>query len=128
MGSAPPQRLAVVGSREFSAWWHEGAARGIIGWVLDRYSSSIDLVVSGGADGVDTWAVEEAEKRGVEFEEWEPVNRCWEPNGFKERNMIIAMKCTHLLSIRSKDAKTYGSGWTADYAEEIGKKVQRVLL
>jgi len=119
-------RFAVVGSREFSEWWGLAAARGIIEESLITYP--IDCVVSGGATGVDSLAEELAKRYAIPVEIYEPLNRRWEPDGYKARNELIAERCTHLLCIRSKDAKTYGSGWTADYAESIGRDVVRVEL
>ena len=45
--------------------------------------------------------------------------------GFAERNMKIAEMCVCLVRIASTTTSTYGSGWTADRAEELGKDVYR---
>lgn len=57
-----------------------------------------------------------------------PRNERWEPEGYKERNTKIAEECDVLYSIRSSKSETYGSGWTADHAEKLGKEVYRILL
>lgn len=121
-------RLAIVGMSKWGRWWHEPAAEGIIQHVLERYYERIDVVISGAAPGVDTMARTVAERMGLEVIEHEPKNLRWEPEGFKERNILIAEDCTDLLAIRWADSNTYGSGFTADRAEELGKKVQRIEL
>lgn len=118
--------LAIVGSVSFPEWWQKPAAQGIIDWTLDTYYHEIELVVSGGAEGVDTWGEEAAKRMGLPFRSFLPANPRWEPAGFKDRNILIAEACTDLLCIRYKASKTYGSGWTADYAKKLGKKVQRI--
>jgi hypothetical protein len=40
----------------------------------------------------------------------------------------VADACICLVRIASTTTKTYGSGWTADYAERQGKSVQRYYI
>jgi predicted Rossmann fold nucleotide-binding protein DprA/Smf involved in DNA uptake len=116
-------RLAIVGSSK--SWTTPGAMEAIrlIDTVLDRYQPQV--VITGGAPGVDSWAAREAGKRGIAVIEHRPANKRWKPHGFEERNLLIANDCTHLVCIRSSASRTYGSGWTADRAEELGKPVWR---
>lgn len=86
-------------------------------------------VISGGAEGIDTLA----EKVTLElafcaFEAFYPRHRRWAPDGFRDRNILIAEECTHLLCIRSQQSKTYGSGWTEEYAKDLGKVTRPVVL
>lgn len=122
--------LAVVGSYKISLAERIDASE-LIFWATEHYLNIYgpDLnVISGGADGVDTSAREVAWSLGVPFHEYLPENNRWEPNGFKARNIIIAETCDSLLCIRSQKSKTYGSGWTADRAERLGKRVFRYLV
>lgn len=119
-------RLAIVGSHVLSE------DQLIVAHCIVRGFISVlnpKVIISGGADGVDTIAKEEAIRKyyhpGEHFFEYLPRYKRWEPYGYKERNIIIAEKCTHLLCIRDPNSSTYGSGWTADYAEDLGKKVWR---
>lgn len=117
-------RLAVVGSTKFSG--DIGAtdkAREIIVAALEYLNP--DAVISGGAVGIDTLAANVARSRGIELVVHTPTFPRWQPEGYKERNIRIAEYCTHLLAIRHSDSRTYGSGWTADYAEKIGRTVYR---
>lgn len=119
-------RLAIVGSTRFAEWWGIHAARGIADHVVTHHQP--ELIISGGAEGVDTLAEQIATILGVPTEIHLPASARWEPHGYKERNILVAQACTHLLAIRCSKSKTYGSGWTADYAESIGKEVRRISL
>lgn len=118
--------LAIVGSRKFKKWYGLDAAEGIIRGVLGHYQPK--TVISGGAEGIDTMAADIAGEMGMLVMVFKPENNRWEPNGYKDRNMQIAGSCDSLLAIRCSESSSYGSGWTADYAEKIGKTVERVLL
>lgn len=128
--------LAIVGSQNideeqtvvakaliFNIFWAFGGAHD------DMYFG----VISGGANGVDSLVKEVLEENDPEsydtyFTEYLPENPRWEPDGYKDRNIRIATDADVLWCIRSRQTKTYGSGWTADYAESIGKKVYRVFV
>jgi len=120
-------RLAIVGSTQFAD--DEPAAVKaalLIRKVITREEP--DVVISGGAPGIDSLAAMTAAEMGVPVTEHLPQHKRWEPDGFKARNLLIAQDCTHLLAIRHPDSTTYGSGWTADCAERMGKRVRRVEI
>lgn len=124
-------RMAVVGSVNVEPY-----QRGIASVIIDGffYSYQPTDVVSGGADGIDSlaggrvFAWNRDRDWQIRFEEFLPKHKRWEPEGFKERNIKIAESCDALLCIRTTQSKTYGSGWTADYAERLGKTVWRILV
>lgn len=128
-------RLAIIGSQG-KAWYSVPYdAPTTIAMAKITICSALtflepEFVISGGCDGVDRWVRNECEERNWmdRYSEHLPHNPRWEPDGYKARNKLIASGCTHLLSIRSRHSKTYGSGWTADYAEKLGKKVWRINL
>lgn len=131
--------LAIVGSRGVSAYQSSSIIKQTI---LDHQPR---IIISGGANGVDTTSVEVAHDLGYATLEFLSTEKTWDaeepgdpietitqngmtvtiPGGFKQRNMKIAESCDCLVRISSVTTKTYGSGWTADYAEKLGKKVTR---
>jgi hypothetical protein len=124
-------RLAVVGSTNIT-----DKQRGLASVIIDGFLFSYepDVVISGGALGIDSLASGRVTAWNrdnfsiIEFRVHLPANNRWAPDGYKDRNLEIAKDCTHLLSIRSEQSTTYGSGWTADRAEEMGKTVWRVKI
>lgn len=120
--------LAIVGSTQF--------AKDKVGteWATLAIEAALEavepvLVISGGAWGIDKLGVRIAKSIGIETREYEPKVQRWlrgSPDGFEARNMLIARACTELLCIRHLTSKTYGSGWTADRAEEMRKPVVRL--
>ena len=117
--------LAIVGSTDITIEQRHTAHLVIRGLILQYEEPE---VISGGAYGIDQIAEGIALNLGCWKQKFEPRFRRWEPEGYKDRNMLIAQNCDVLWSIRSVQSKTYGSGWTADYAEKIGKEVHRIKL
>lgn len=118
-------QLAVVGSTNVRPEQRSLAFKIVEGFVLVEKPS---VIISGGAAGIDNVADQIAYLHEIKFVEHLPKNNRWEPDGYKERNTKIAQDCTHLLCIRTQQSTTYGSGWTADLAERLGKTVWRVIL
>jgi len=126
-----PMKLAIVGSAE-AAW---GGVRNAINairamtaiyTVIQIYKPT--LIISGECPkgGVDEWAEELARDQEIPFKGFPPTTSNWA--GYRARNIQIAEACDRLVAIRSVHSKTYGSGWTADYAETLGKPVDRIML
>lgn len=118
-------KLAIVGSTAFSSdedakYWADKEICEII------EAREPELIISGGALGIDTLAYVIAMRYSIESKIYWPATSKWAPNGFKDRNILIANACDELVSIRHYASKTYGSGWTADRAEEQGKSVTRL--
>lgn len=121
--------LAVVGTRVLACDGDQAGAA----WRIDSVIKALnpDVVISGGADGVDTIAEIVASSLGY----WEDngklvihrptVKRFYGAGGYRARDIVIAYQCTHLLRLACRQATTYGSGWTADYAESLGRIVRR---
>jgi len=108
-------RLAIVGSVSLAG---NADAYAIIFQVIRDYAPS--EIVSGGADGIDSMAVEVAAFLGIPFREYRPKNARWAPEGYKERNLLVAGGCERLVRIVAAGSRTYGSGWTRDRAAERG--------
>lgn len=120
-------KLAIVGSVSLEG---DLEAVKIINEALDRYQPTI--VVSGGAGGIDTMAANEARKRGISVQEFLPESRSWAgfggKGGFKARNLLIAQHCDALVRIVAHDSRTYGSGYTRDYAKKLGKPTEEFVV
>lgn len=116
-------RLAIVGSRHAP----EAKSRELIRAALDTFKPKV--LVSGGCEGVDTWAAQEARARGIEVHEHLPKRFQWAgPGGFKARNADIASECEALVRIAWAHSTTYGSGWTRDHAKRLGKPTYEYVI
>ncbi len=130
-------RLAIVGSTRFTDPDAPRLATELIIHKIRLFTP--EVIISGGAKGVDSIAETIARQFGYDPEIHLPKSNRWAPYGYEERNRIIADRCTHLLALRDCGSKsngwmetsahgTYGSGWTADEAERLGKVVERIVL
>lgn len=121
-------RVAIVGSRRYPS---EAVVRAFV-----RSLPPGTVVVSGGAQGVDSWAESEARKAGLVVES-HPVEMAYvrwlvdfrnlnERTAFgraaHSRNKIIAEKCDRLVAFRVGDSP--GTSSTIRYAREAGKPVE----
>jgi hypothetical protein len=118
-------KLAIVGSTKINDE-QLSAATAFMQGIIQFYMP--ELIISGGAVGVDTAAENEAKRFLIKSRIFLPENPRWEPEGYKVRNTKIAEECTHMLCIRTNQSTTYGSGWTADKAQKLGKVVWRVRI
>lgn len=119
-------RLAIVGARRFADVEALTRAQEIIDGVLHRRRP--DVVISGGADGIDALAAQIARAAGIEVIEHLPAHLRWEPEGYKQRNDRIADQCTRLLRIGCRWPLSYGSGYTHDRAKARGRLCWNVVL
>lgn len=123
--------LAIVGSADFDV--RRAAASGRFEaelLILDAYRRHRPrLFVSGGAVGIDSMAETLMDGYNVPKNIHRPkVKRFHGPGGYRERDIWIAEDCEHLVRIASSTTRTYGSGFTADYAASLGKLVERHVV
>jgi hypothetical protein len=121
--------LAIIGSQEksFLRAAQYRVAGNLVCMIFQWYDpSQIELFLSGGCDGIDKMAEAQADHLGIQKRIHLPSEKNWE--AYKIRNRRIAEECDVLYSVRSQYSKTYGSGWTADYAESLGKEVFRYVV
>lgn len=118
--------LAIVGTRTF------GSPKGLLyaQLIISHEVSDMhwDSFVTGDAPGVDSLVLDVCDLLDRECESFIPGSRRWEPDGYKARNIRVAEACDELLCIRDPESSTYGSGWTANHAESLGKPVTRVEI
>jgi len=126
------KRLAIIGTVVL-------ACQGDVWRASQRASLAIerlcpDVVISGGAPGCDDLAENCARALGYREENGtliihRPRVRRWGgEGGYRWRDEIIAADCTHLLRMACRQSRTYGSGWTADRAEQLGAVVVRYVV
>jgi hypothetical protein len=118
--------LAIVGSTRFIDEHALHNATTLIEGVLTRRRPN--LIVSGAAPGIDALAATMARERDIELREFPPAHPRWEPDGYKQRNDLIADSCTRLMRIACRWATTYGSGYTHDRASAQGKLCWSITL
>src|ERR1051326_2483382 len=114
--------LAIVGSRDLDG---NAMAWQTLEAVLDELKPS--LLISGGAGGIDSMAEESAKARGIPTCIFLPEKPLGWPS-YRARDLLIAEGCDMCVRIYSNTTKTYGSGWTVDQAEKMGKQVRRILI
>ena len=109
-------KYAVVGNR--------------VGWsmydiwnALDKYKiTSADTIISGGADGVDTFAQEYAKHIGCKMIIHYPDMKKKSPERYFERNRVIVDESDIVIAFdRGSSGKT-GTANTTNYAEKIRKE------
>lgn len=106
-------KVAVVGSRGYGRW---GLAEEVLNALPDD-----TVIISGGAKGPDTLAVEHAKLRGMEYQvfkaDW---IRYGKGAGFI-RNGLIVDACDMVIAFWDKESK--GTKHTIDLARKKGKMV-----
>ena len=89
-----------------------------------------DVVISGGARGVDTWAVEAATAKGLRTRIIRPDTsgcrtRFQVADAYYERNRRIAFECDVLIAFVAPDRRG-GTENTIEHARRLGKPVRIV--
>ena len=138
-----PIKVAFVGA-DSSKWDQKSETvvrlkvRNIMRYYMSAYPDAF-IPISGHSPkgGVDIWTEEIAKELGLEMKIFAPKAFVWwvvergEEIGYKKRNMLIAQECDVLFvfspSIKGKVVWN-GGLWTANYAENLGKKVHRVVI
>lgn len=109
--------VAIVGNRI-------GWSKDYIFKVLDGYSiTSNDIIISGGAFGVDTYAQEYAKKVGCEIVILYPKIKEPIPERYFNRNLEIAKRCDILIAFDKKSSKYSGTLNTINHAKKLNKQV-----
>lgn len=125
-------RLAIVGTRVLACDGDRQRVAARVKAAVEKLRPAV--IISGGAKGVDEIA--ETVTRLMGYDEADgtliihrPTTRKFHgPGGYRERDAQIAQDCTHLLRLACRQATTYGSGWTADEANRLGRVVVRALM
>ena len=81
-----------------------------------------DVIISGGAIGVDTYAKEYALQNGINYEEYLPDYPKYGRSAPIVRDIDIVRNCDYLLAFWNGESK--GTKFTINYAEKLGKPVK----
>lgn len=124
------QWLAIVGSTKFVNPGWQSVAETLIYDAIDRLDVSNRTmgVTSGGAKGIDALGETVSDDCWFRKVIYPPKNNRWEPEGFKERNLLVATTATWGLGIRCESSKTFGTGFTIQQIENQGKEVERYVI
>lgn len=90
-------KIAIIGTTVNLTENEERDIRQFIGLTLHRYDPKKDVIISGGAKGVDTMAIEIAEGQYFKTEIYNPTLPEWKY--YKERNLLISKNCDELYCI-----------------------------
>jgi hypothetical protein len=118
--------LAIVGTRVLASRKARQYAEILI--LHEVIGGGWTSFVTGDATGIDAMAKRICDEAVRACQALKPETRKWEPDGYKARNIKIANIADQMLCIRHPGSSTYGSGWTANYMESLGKPVTRVLI
>lgn len=110
-------KIGVVGNRK--GWIHSRVYQELI-----KHLDGLEMIISGGADGVDSIAQAFAESYGIPILIIYPKPSLGYPYCFFERNKRIAEKCDLLIAFNNKEKS--GTGNTIRHACKLGKRVIEV--
>ena len=103
-----PLRIGIVGSSKVSM--DSPQAIEAVANIISQYVNQKIILVSGGADGIDSIAEASALSLGIPTEIFVPSVKAWDgAGGFKERNLQIAKVCDKVYSIANNSNATGGT-------------------
>lgn len=111
-------RIGIVGNRE-------GWSREFVFQTLNKIGllTNKDIIISGGAEGVDTYAQEYAERIGAQIRIFYPDPEKPSPQRYYDRNEQIAENCDKLIAFDREELESSGTRNTIQHAEKRGKEV-----
>ena len=113
-------KLAVVGSRTFNNY-------ALLKKALDEYyGKDIELIISGGAKGADSFAERYAEENKIETLIFLPNRKKYEGGAYFKRNKKIIKACDHLVAFW--DGESPGTEMSIKLAHDFDKGVRLVKI
>ena len=108
-------KVGIVGNR--TGWTYEDVKQKLVKYGINKS----DIIISGGAQGVDTYAEDFAKEIGAECVIYHPDPDTPSPQRYYNRNKKIAAQCSKLIAFDNK--KHSGTLNTINYARKLGKKI-----
>jgi len=109
------KRIAIVGNR---TGWKKSEVETVL---LRLLNSHDDIVISGGASGVDTYAIDFAKEIGLQTIVIKPDSKLPSPKRYFDRNYKIANLCDILVAFNKK--RISGTKNTINHAKRLYKSV-----
>lgn len=114
-------KIAVIGNRK--SWTYEDIEKVLLDTGTFKLS---DVIISGGAEGVDTFAQEFARKHGNKIIIIHPDLTKPSPERYYERNEKIALECDFMIVFNLNNNPRSGSFNAMNQAKGLGKEVKVV--
>ncbi len=108
--------IAVVGNR--TGWTYENVEKG-----MDKIAHKDDTIISGGAEGVDTFAQEYAKKHGNRILIIYPDMTIPSPERYYERNGKIVDECDTMIVFNKNNSPRSGSFNAMNQARRCYKNI-----
>jgi len=119
-------RIAIVGNRK--GWTYKEVCAKLKEYNV--YKS--DIIISGGADGVDTYAQQYAKEIGAKIEIFYPDPNKPNPERYYHRNREIVLSCDILIAFNRHPNARSGTTMTTNYAktqkEKGGRPIQVIVI
>lgn len=108
--------IAIIGNREGFSWEY-------VKFTLDKhkFSQQHDMILSGGAEGVDTFAQRYAKERGLTFKIFYPRMDVPSPDRYFMRNEQIVLEADLILAFNKKEKS--GTKQTMNLAKSFEKEM-----
>lgn len=122
IAKASTVKLAIVGSRYFSDY-------DVVAKHVKEYIDSIgapSMIISGGATGVDSLAVQYADKYEIPKLVFKPQWGKYGKAAGPIRNKLIVNECTHLIAFMAEDS--VGTKDTVEYAKSVNRPMTIVNI
>ncbi len=86
----------------------------------------VELIISGGARGIDTIAEQYADEHGIQKQIFLPNYNAYGRSAPIKRNEKMVDACDIVLAVW--DGRSKGTGYTINYARKKGKKIIEVIV
>lgn len=112
-------KVAIIGSRNVNL-------HSITDFIPEKIAGLMTEIITGGAVGIDTLALEYARENNIKATIFKPEYEKYKRGAPLIRNCLIVDASDLVIAIW--DGKSRGTKYTIDYAEKIGKETKIYIL